>query len=274
MDKRKRSRKWIKWPVVALVLLAVCDPRLMVSHYEVDAENVQFPIRLALVTDLHSCWYGKGQGRLLRALEKEQPDAVLLVGDIFDDVQGNENARLFLEGAAEQYPCYYVTGNHEYWSEDEKLQQMMDILSACGIPNLSGKSEVLSVRGESITLLGVDDPDNRQGLSVETQLSLMQHEKTPGQYTVLLSHRPSLFDVYCSYGFDLVLSGHAHGGQWRIPGLIDGLFAPDEGFLPDYAGGRYEREGTCMIVSRGLARESTLLPRIFNRPELVMVEIR
>lgn len=274
MDKRKRSRKWIKWPVLALVLLAVCDPRLMVSHYEVDAENVQGSIRLALVTDLHSCWYGKGQGRLLRALEKEQPDAVLLVGDIFDDVQGNENARLFLEGAAEQYPCYYVTGNHEYWSEDEKLQQMMDILSACGIPNLSGKSEVLSVRGESITLLGVDDPDNRQGLSVETQLSLMQHEKTPGQYTVLLSHRPSLFDVYCSYGLDLVFSGHAHGGQWRIPGLIDGFFAPDEGFLPDYAGGRYEREGTCMIVSRGLARESTLLPRIFNRPELVMVEIR
>ena len=92
-------------------------------------------------------------------------------------------------------------------------------------------------------------------------------------FTVLLSHRPELAEMYQKYKFDLVLSGHAHGGQWRIPGILNGLFAPNQGILPRYAGGRYDFEGQTLIVSRGLARESTLAPRIFNRPELVIIEL-
>lgn len=90
---------------------------------------------------------------------------------------------------------------------------------------------------------------------------------------MLLSHRPELFETYQKYGFDLVLSGHAHGGQWRIPGVLNGLFAPDQGLFPEYAGGRYDYAEGTMIVSRGLARESTPVPRIFNRPEVVIVDI-
>ena len=95
-----------------------------------------------------------------------------------------------------------------------------------------------------------------------------------GNYTILLSHRPELFEHYVSRGFDLVLCGHAHGGQWRIPRILNGLYAPNQGLFPQYAGGQYDSDATTMIVSRGLARESTRLPRIFNRPELVLVEIR
>lgn len=92
-------------------------------------------------------------------------------------------------------------------------------------------------------------------------------------YTILLTHRPERLDVYCQYGFDLVLAGHAHGGQWRIPGIVNGLWAPNQRLFPAYAGGRYEQNGTTMIVSRGLARESTWLPRWYNRPELVIIDL-
>lgn len=101
----------------------------------------------------------------------------------------------------------------------------------------------------------------------------MEHVPDNGLYTILLAHRPEWIDLYGTYDFDLVLSGHAHGGQWRLPGLINGVFAPDQGMLPKYAGGKYGVNGTTMIVSRGLARESTSVPRIFNRPELVVVDL-
>jgi predicted MPP superfamily phosphohydrolase len=95
-----------------------------------------------------------------------------------------------------------------------------------------------------------------------------------GHYTILLAHRPEEIERYSAYHFDLVLSGHAHGGQWRLPGIVNGLLAPDQGWFPRYAGGEYLVNGTTLIVSRGLARESTRIPRIFNRPELVVVDLK
>ncbi len=94
-----------------------------------------------------------------------------------------------------------------------------------------------------------------------------------GNYTILLSHRPEPFRFYACYGFDLALCGHAHGGQWRIPGLLNGLYAPHQGLFPKYAGGRYLKGGTTMIVSRGLARENTRVPRFYDPPELVIVDL-
>ena len=92
-------------------------------------------------------------------------------------------------------------------------------------------------------------------------------------FNILLIHRPENFEHYADLGFDLVLAGHAHGGQWRIPGLLNGLYCPGEGLFPKYAGGLYQIDGTTMIVSRGLAKESNFVPRIFNRPELVIIDI-
>ena len=127
----------------------------------------------------------------------------------------------------------------------------------------------------TLRICGVDDPSAFAGESgwLE-QFRACQALTGDSRYTVLLSHRPERTEDYAGRGFELVLAGHAHGGQWRLPGLLNGLFAPDQGLFPTYAGGRYALGDTTLLVSRGLARESTRLPRFYNRPELVMVELR
>ncbi|MGX8705934.1 MAG: metallophosphoesterase, partial [bacterium] len=122
------------------------------------------------------------------------------------------------------------------------------------------------------TLCGVDDP---RAWSNDAAIYAARLRELPAaeSYAVLLAHRPEYAELYAECGFDLVLSGHAHGGQWRVPGLLNGLFAPNQGLFPKYTGGVYQIDDTTMVVSRGLARESTRVPRFYNRPELVIVEL-
>ena len=255
---------------------------LKVVHYTVNADNVAQPIRVALVADLHSCAYGEGQRELLEAIEKEAPDLLLLGGDIFDHEIPNDRAVAFLKGIQGKYPCYYVTGNHEYWSGKEGFAEKMAILDSCGVIRLSGEMDTIEIKGTKLNICGVDDPyawadngflmENRDG-SCREQVQRVAELARNGHFTIFLAHRPELFSYYSQYGFDLVLSGHAHGGQWRIPGILNGVYAPNQGLFPAYTGGRYEQNGTVMIVSRGLARESTRVPRFYNRPELVVVDL-
>lgn len=274
---RKRLYRAAVFALAAALLFAAFDWRMTVRTYTIDAEEIRSEIKIALITDLHSCAYGKDQSRLIRAVDRLAPDLVLLGGDIFDDVLPDTNTAHFLAGIAGRYPCYYVTGNHEYWSGPAGFAEKMSILQQYGIPVLSGEYETVSANGETINLCGVDDPDayligSRHPFAVQLEHAAAANQN--GHYTVLLSHRPEYFDAYAEHGFDLVLCGHAHGGQWRLPFLLNGLFAPDQGFFPAYAGGRYDKSSTTMIVSRGLARESTRLPRLFNRPELVLIKLK
>ncbi len=269
----------IIFALTVLLLFAAFDFRLIVRSYTIDAEDISSEIRIALVTDLHSCRYGEGQSDLIEAVHKLSPDLVLLGGDIFDDDLPNTNTELFLAGIADRYPCYYVTGNHEYWSGSTEFTIQMSILQKYGVKILSEECKTISVNGETINICGVDDPeafaktpDPRSAFAA--QLENVAASSDSGHYTILLSHRPEYLDAYSEHGFDLVLCGHAHGGQWRLPWLLNGVFAPDQGLFPEYAGGRYTQADTTMIVSRGLARESTRIPRIFNRPELVLIEIK
>ena len=264
------KKRWI-W-ILAIVLLGLLafDSRLAVRTYRVEVPGMTSTARLALVTDLHSCKWGEDQTQLIEAVIDQKPDVVLLGGDVFDDKMPDTNTELFLRGIADRFPCYYVTGNHEYWSKKEAFSKKMAILEELGVKRLQNEAVRLNLGGTELTLCGLDDPAGKQDFS--RQLAQLA-EKTQDGYTILLSHRPERFVEYAEYGFDLVLSGHAHGGQWRIPLLLNGLLAPDQGLFPRYAGGRYERGGTTMLVSRGLARESTRIPRIFNRPDLVVVEL-
>ena len=262
--------------IILLLCAAAFDNRLAVRSYAVDAEEITSPVRIALVTDLHSCSYGEGQAELIEAVDGLEPDIVLLGGDIFDDVLPDTNTELFIAGISGKYPCYYVTGNHEHWSGEAAFAVKMDILKKHGVHILSGICETLSINGQSINICGVDDPDAHAGNKQEAFLAQLDEVKRlsdNGHYTILLSHRPEYFGAYAEQGFDLVLSGHAHGGQWRIPLILNGLYAPDQGWFPEHAGGKYVQGETTMIVSRGLARESTRIPRIFNRPELVCIEL-
>lgn len=262
-----------------ILILIACDARLKTVFYTVESDKVEVSVRIALITDLHSDKYGNNQVNLITAVDEQNPDIVLLGGDIFDDNGTYDNAEITLRQLAETYPCYYVTGNHEYWSRD--VGTILEIVKSCGVTVLSGNCESIIINGQIINICGVDDPDAAtylaEGVPIEQQLSAAEEAvQTAGTeyFTVLLSHRPELFETYQNYDFDLVLSGHAHGGQWRIPGLLNGLFAPNQGLFPEYAGGRYDGETVTMIVSRGLARESTPIPRIFNRPELVIIDIQ
>lgn len=274
---RKKLLRIVTTVILVAISLSAFDIRLKVRRYTLDAPEITSAIRMVLITDLHSCRYGDMQSTLIDAVNDLKPDLVLLGGDIFDDDLPDENTDIFLSGIKDLYPCYYVTGNHEYWSGSERYSEKMAILEKYGINTLSGECVTVSVNGEFINICGVDDPEafweEQREENVRKQLISAKAGADNGCYTILLAHRPEYFDTYCEYDFDLVLSGHAHGGQWRIPLILNGLYAPNQGIFPEYAGGQYEADDTTMIVSRGLARKSTRVPRIFNRPELVLIEI-
>jgi predicted MPP superfamily phosphohydrolase len=244
------------------------NAELTVRHYELRTPKLQSAVRLLLITDLHSCYYGEGQAELVRAIDQEAPDAILLGGDIADDSIPIYNTEALLAAVADRYPCFYVSGNHEYWSGD--IEAIKDVFREYGVAVLEGEYLNLSVRGQTVTVCGVDDPES--GRFAE-DLSSVAECVSADRFTVLLTHRPEHMDRYVAYGFDLALAGHAHGGLWRIPGVLNGLFVPNQGLFPKYAGGQYEEQQTTMIVSRGLARESTRIPRIFNPPELAVVDL-
>ncbi len=287
MEKKKRKRGMILavWIVLCAVFLMIaCSQELLVVHYEVTSEKVTEAVRLAVLADLHSTFYGKDQEELVRELQDCSPDAVLLVGDIADDKVSHEGTKRLLSAIGKKYPCFYVSGNHEYWSGEEgKIKEM---IASYGVTVLEGESVLFRVGEQQILISGVDDPDGygqrhrydpEAMAGWENQLARCQRNLDGVHFSVLLTHRPELVSYYThtpgeeKSGFDLVTAGHAHGGQVRIPGILNGLLAPNQGLFPRYAGGRYELGDTVMIVSRGLCRN--LLPRVFNRPELVMVEI-
>ncbi len=271
--------------VVLLLALSAFDTRLRVISYTISDERIETPIRIVLITDLHSCRYGEGQKTLLNVIDAQKPDLVLLGGDIFDDDLPNDNTKIVLGYVAERYPCFYVSGNHEYWHETPEA--LFDEVRELGIPILHGSSETVTVGRTALQICGIADPacaeigidedavDLRKAAREAVTEKQLQSAAagTDGRYSILLAHRPELIETYAKYGFDLVLSGHAHGGQVRIPGILNGLFSPGEGWFPKYAGGDYRVGETTMIVSRGLARESTAAPRIWNRPELAVIEL-
>lgn len=261
--------------VIAVILVFAFNTRLKTVTYNVKSSKINSEIKLALVTDLHSCYYGENQSELVTEIEKYQPDAVLLGGDIFDDVQDDTNANIFIDDIAKKYKTYYVSGNHEWWSD--RMYAMFDSLTDRGVIVLRGNTDVIEIGETLITVSGIDDYDvnvyDSRYPSWENQLKQTGGSLEQNQINLLLAHRPENAEKYFEYDFDVVLSGHAHGGQFRIPYIMNGLYAPNQGFFPKFAGGMYDFDGKKLIVSRGLAKESTRIPRIFNRPELVFVNI-
>ncbi|MCL2773812.1 MAG: metallophosphoesterase [Oscillospiraceae bacterium] len=242
---------------------------LTVTEYTIHSNKISDAVKIVLLTDLHSCEYGKSQQTLIEKTDEQNPDLILMSGDIMDDVFPDSSTVELLKVIAYKYPCYYVTGNHECRSGRVKTQK--NIFRVYGVTVLEGDCKNVSVNGQHILICGVDDPQSGKEI-FDKQLSNVSELINAEQYSILLSHRPELFERYVSCNFDLVLSGHAHGGQWRIPRILPhGLYAPYQGLFPKYTTGIYEKNGTKMLVSRGLSRESPRVPRIFNAPELVVI---
>lgn len=269
-----RKKHWWILPVLAILValaLIALDERLILRTYTVVSPKLTAEVRLAVVTDFHS---SDNADDVVPMVASCAPDAVLMVGDMFDDDTANrptERTLSLMRQLSAQYPCYYVSGNHEAWTgEMDALYQQTE---EAGVTVLRMSSGVLTVRGQRIALCGIPDPYEMVfsgAPDTEEQLRQALEDVDSADFTVLLAHRPELLAKYAQFPLDLVVSGHAHGGQVRIPGVLNGLYAPNQGWFPKLAGGAYTQEGTTLIVSRGLAVR-TRLPRIFNRPEVVLV---
>lgn len=269
-----RKKHWWILPVLAILViltLIALDERLILRTYTVASPKLTAEVRLAVVTDFHS---SDNADDVVAMVASCAPDAVLLVGDMFDDDIANrptERTLSLMRQLSALYPCYYVSGNHEAWTgEMDALYQQTE---EAGVTVLRMSSGVLTVRGQRIALCGIPDPYEMVfsgAPDTEEQLRQALEDVDSADFTVLLAHRPELLTKYAQFPLDLVVSGHAHGGQVRIPGVLNGLYAPNQGWFPKLAGGVYTQDGTTLIVSRGLAVR-TRLPRIFNRPEVVLV---
>lgn len=269
----RKKHRWIL-PVLAILViltLIALDERLILRTYTVASPKLTAEVRLAVVTDFHS---SDNADDVVAMVASCAPDAVLMVGDMFDDDTANrptERTLSLMRQLSAQYPCYYVSGNHEAWTgEMDALYQQTE---EAGVTVLRMSSGVLTVRGQRIALCGVPDPYEMVfsgAPDTEEQLRQALEDVDSADFTVLLAHRPELLAKYAQFPLDLVVSGHAHGGQVRIPGVLNGLYAPNQGWFPKLAGGAYAQGDTTLIVSRGLAVR-TRLPRIFNRPEVVLV---
>ncbi|MGN0632162.1 MAG: metallophosphoesterase [Ruminococcus sp.] len=261
---------------LGFLLISGLYNRLYIQKYQIEDERINNTVRIAHISDLHSCKYGRQQENLIKAIDSQKPDVILMTGDMFDERTDDDNTEYFLQGIYEKYPCYYVTGNHEFYCGSEIFAQVTAMLEQYSVTILSGETETITLNGEKINICGVDDPCSYMigsSTDINTQLSDISKQAGNGYFTILLSHRPELFETYTEYNFDLTLCGHAHGGQWRIPGILNGLYAPDQGVFPKYAGGIYEENNKSMIVSRGLSNYLPLCPRIYNRPELCIIDL-
>lgn len=267
--------------IVAAVLAALliwifwANKALVTSVIEVRSETLpeEFEgFRIAQVSDLHNTEFGEGNAKLFSLLREAGPDIIVVTGDLIDSRHTDVDAAVrFIEGACEIAPVYYVTGNHESRLDFDSIAPR---LSEAGAVLLRNEAAYIERDGERIMLAGIDDPAfvRTGGDALERAGQELAQLPEPEEFTVLLAHRPDLIATYAWYGPALVLSGHAHGGQVRLP-LIGALYAPGQGFFPDYTAGLYEVGDTQMIVSRGLG--NSLIPlRFNNRPELVLAVLR
>lgn len=280
-----KKRKYIILAVVAAFLLALIawiiwgNTALELNTYTISSSKLPQSFdgyRIAHVSDLHNAEMGKENEKLLTMLRDADPDMIAITGDLVDSRNTDlEVALLFVREAVKIAPCYYVTGNHEARiSEYDELKAGME---ATGVTVLEDAKTEISLEGEAITLIGINDPSYQTDYLFGDAESVMNakleelHTEN-GEFTILLSHRPELFDAYVENEINLVLSGHAHGGQFRLP-FIGGLVAPNQGLFPEYDAGIYTVGNTNMLVSRGIG--NSILPfRINNRPEVILIELQ
>ena len=259
---------WTLWGNIALE----------VNEYQITSDKIPEAFsgfRIAQVSDLHNAEFGEGNCKLIGLLSQTDPDMIVLTGDLIDSRQTDiEIALEFAEQAMQISPVYFISGNHE-----ARMREYDDLkmgLVDAGVVVLENQQVQITKEGEHITLIGVDDPSFRTDYLFGDAESVIKQatadlQNETDSFTILLSHRPELFDTYVDSGVDLVFSGHAHGGQFRIP-LVGGLVAPNQGFFPKYDAGQFNRENTTMIVSRGVG--NSIIPvRFNNRPEIIVVSL-
>ncbi len=263
--------------VIAAIWVIIGNRHVGVTRYTVESNRIPAAFdyfKIAVISDLHNAEFGTDNSRLLKLTEDEDPDMIAVTGDLIDSNRTDIRiAEKIIDQIVDIAPCYYVTGNHEAWIGAE-YQELEETLLDKGVIVLHDKTVKLVRDDESIQIAGLEDPafsEEAVANGEELLKSRLKDMEIDDSFCILLSHRPEIFDAYVSMDIDLVLSGHAHGGQFRLP-FIGGLIAPDQGILPEYDAGEYMEDNTTMIVSRGLG--NSIVPIRFNNdPELVIVEL-
>ncbi len=230
--------------------------------------------KIVHISDLHNKSFGKNQRYLINQIKKETPNIIVITGDLIDSRRYNEYiAMQFVNEAVKIAPVYYVTGNHEIRSG--RFKNLETQLVNAGVRVLRNSWEKIEIDGQSIIIAGSDDPYTgiryREPITMDSYLKEIKKDLDENSFKILLSHRPERIDAYAGHGFDLVFSGHAHGGQFRVP-FLGGLVVPNQGFFPKYTSGIHKVDNTIMIISRGLGN-SIVPQRIFNRPEIIIAEL-
>jgi predicted MPP superfamily phosphohydrolase len=260
---------WTNWSNYALEL----------NTYSISSQRLPKAFdgfRIAHISDLHNTGMGQENAELLKLLRQSERDIIAITGDLIDSRNTNIVIALdFIKEAMEIAPCYYVTGNHE--ARIAEYPNFRAAMEAAGVIVLEDEKTTISIDGETITVIGVNDPIFIPGYQSDKAQMLMsgvlESLRAPQEdgFTILLSHRPKLFDVYVQSDLDLVLSGHAHGGQFRLP-FVGGVYVPSQGWFPKYDAGLFTENNTNMIVSRGIGN-SAFPFRINNRPEVILIEL-
>ena len=233
-----------------------------ISVEQITVQSTRIPqnfdeFKIIHLSDLHRQYFGKNQSDLLKKINTFKPDLIAITGDLFDSSYDDEASFSLIEQLSD-YPVYFVTGNHEAWKND--FEALENLLTQVGVHVLHNKQETLEI----------DDPDFVS--SVDNNLRVALQESESNKFKLLLSHRPEVFETYVESNIDLVLSGHAHGGQFRLP-FIGGLVAPNQGLFPEFSEGTHTKNQTTMIISRGLGN-SIIPQRLFNRPHLIEITLK
>ena len=293
------KRKLPKFILAAFVLLLVVNLVLgqMVFVTRVTAVSADLPAafagyEIAQLSDIHSIRSQKQADRILTQVEKLSPDLIALTGDLVDSgyysrTFGTDGEKLTLGLLARLTavaPVYYIYGNHEMVLLDDPVHNAFRTqVEALGVTLLNNETETIRRGGESISIAGIQDPStlykdasyaflNGSEAKTRSMLDNVVNGLRAEDFVLLLAHRPEFFELYVQSDADVILSGHAHGGQVRLP-LVGGLYAPGQGIFPQYDAGLYAQDGTSMIVSRGIG--NSLFPlRVFNPPEIVAIDLQ
>ena len=273
-NKKKILTPFLKVVIAAAVVFAVFSVLsfpLRTVNYTITTDKVTKPFRVVHISDLHAEPYGKDMKTLIDAIDAAQPDLIALTGDKYDDVLDNtDTTSVLLRDIGPRYNCVYIAGNHEFYNREQWTEQKAEAESF-GVTVLEGED----IQAGEITVCGSARRAEDLYDDWEEALKRCAAGTDSEHFSLLLAHFPHEIDRYRSYGcFDLILCGHAHGGQWRLPWSQNGLWAPDQYLFPKYSGGRFDFEdGSTMIVSRGLTRIKFKVPRLLNNPELVVIDI-
>ena len=280
LNKIKLSQVILGFIIASARFLWTEDKHIVTTHYTYRSKKVPKSFdgfKIVQVSDFHNAYFGRRSKHLLEAVEVAAPDVIVITGDIVDRrTPYLKRAAVLVERITAIQKTFYVTGNHE--AHYKHFNKLYDVIGKSDVRNITKHSAELERNGEKINLAGINDvwffgdevnPETYRNFKQELadKVNILPHD-----FTVLLAHRPELLPVYSKNDVDLVFSGHAHGGQIRLP-VVKGLYAPHQGVNPKYTEGMHEQNGTTMIVSRGLGN-SRFPFRVFNHPEVVVVELR